>query len=149
MVAMAQHPRMWGRLLIVLIVVFGVLYYLNQKKAPEPVPASATPAGGVGAAEGCYLFAQKANAALTAAAAAARRLPVDQNDWSRAERDASSAITAAESACGSSGDATKALGLMRLSLGDLALAARGEGGATGLAARQGEIDTLLNRVGGR
>lgn len=141
---------MWTRLLVALLILFGVWYWFNLKKAPPP-PGFEKSSGAV-ASSGtgdCLLFADRANASLASAASFASRPPVDAADWSRTEGDASSAISAAESACGGSDDARKALSLMRSSLADLAAAARGEGGATGLAARQGEIDDLLNRARGR
>jgi len=141
---------MWTRLLLALLIIFGVWYYLNQKKAPPP-PGLEKPSGAaVSSGPGdCLLFAGRANASLASAASVASRPPVDAADWSRTEGDVSSAISTAESACGGFDDARRALSLMRSSLTDLSAAARGEGGATGLAARQGEIDDLLNRARGR
>ena len=145
-----EHCRMWGRLLVFLFVVFGVWYYFNQKKAHEPKAAPAgTAAGDATASSGCSLFAERARAALVAAASIAATPPVEPSVWSRAESNASSAISAADSACAGSSDARLALSLMRLSLSEAASGARGEGGATGLAARQGDIDALLNRLRGR
>jgi hypothetical protein len=141
---------MWGRLLLFLLVAIGVWYYFNQKKAPEPqaAPAGAT-AGNTTASSDCFLFAERANAALVAASALAARPPVDANDWSRTESSASSAISTAESVCGGSNDARQALSLMRVSLSELGRVVHGDGGVTGLAARQGEIYDLLNGVRGR
>lgn len=141
---------MWGRLVLLLLVVFGVWYYFNQKKAAEPQAAPARAAAGdTTASSDCYLFAERANAALVAASALAARPPVDPNDWSRTESSTSSAISSAESVCGGSNDARQALSLMRASLSELGRVARGDGGATGLAARQGEIYDLLNKARGR
>lgn len=139
---------MWGRLLVGIVILFGVWYYFNQKKAPPPPGYGSTAETGAVPTD-CFLHADRANAGLTAAAAVAGRPPVDQGEWARVESETRTAISAAESACLSSGDALQALGLMRTSLSELAAAARGEGGATGLAARQGEIDNLLNRARGR
>jgi hypothetical protein len=139
---------MWGRLLIAIVVLFGIWYYLNQKKAPPPPGSPGADASSEAAATGCSLYADRANSSLAAAAAVAGRPPVDQGEWGRMEAETRTAISAAESACLTSGNAMQALGLMRTSLTDLASAARGEGGATGLAARQGEIDDLLNRARG-
>ncbi len=141
---------MWTRLLLVLLVICGIWYYFNQRKAPPPsgVGSSSGAAVSSGTSD-CLLFAGRANASLASAVSAASHPPVDQAGWSRTESDVSSIISTAESACGGSDDASRALSLMRSSLSDLSAAARGEGGATGLAARQGEIDDLLNRAGGR
>jgi hypothetical protein len=139
---------MWTRLLVAFLVIFGVWYWFNQKKT-SPSPEGARPGGASSSSGDCWFLAGRANASLASAASVASRPPVDAADWSRTEGDASSAISAAESACGGSDDARKALSLMRSSLSDLSGAARGEGGATGLAARQGEIDDLLNRARGR
>jgi len=70
-------------------------------------------------------------------------------EWYRIESEAKSTISSAESACGGSPDAAKALVLMRTSLSELTSAAKGEGGGGGLAARQGEIYDLLNKARGR
>ncbi len=140
---------MWGRLLIALLVIFGAWYYLThrtlsqQKEAPVAGEKRQTPLGD------CFLYADRANSSLAAAASMVRRPPVDSAEWFRVESDTRRAISAADSACAGSPDAAKALVLMRTSLSELAPAARGEGGATGLAARQGEIDDLLNRARGR
>ncbi len=140
---------MWTRLLIGLLILCGVWYYFNQKKAPPPPGYGKSPAAVSSNPADCLLFAGRANASLASAASVASHPPVDPADWSRTEAEVSSAISTAESACGGSDDAWKALSLMRTSLADLSGATRGEGGAMGLAARQGEIDDLLNRVRGR
>ena len=140
---------MWGRLLVAIVVLFGIWYYVNQKSAgPPPGNPNAEAASEVVSSD-CFLYADRANSSLAAAAAVTGRPPVDQGEWSRLEAETRTAISAAESACLASGNAMQALGLMRTSLSDLASAARGEGGATALAARQGEIDSLLNRARGR
>jgi len=140
---------MWGRLLVAILVLFGIWYWLNQKKVEPPVsrPASETADGP--AQTDCLLYADRANSNLAAAAAVAGRPPVDQGEWARMEAETRTALSVAESACLASGNAMQALGLMRTSLSELGSAARGEGGAMGLAARQGEIDSLLNRARGR
>ncbi len=141
---------MWTRLLVAALVVFGVWYWFNRKTAPPPSASGTSTGAEASSGTGnCLLFAGRANASLAGAASVASRTPVDPGEWSRTEGDVSSAISAAESACGGSDDARRALSLMRSSLSELSSAARGEGGATGLAARQGEIDDLLNRAGGR
>lgn len=140
---------MWGRLLIAILVLFGIWYWLNQKKAEPPVSGSAAGTTEGGAQTDCLLHADRANSSLAAAAAVVGRPPVDQGEWSRVEAETKTALSAAESACLASGNALQALGLMRTSLSELASAARGEGGAMGVAARQGEIDSLLNRARGR
>jgi hypothetical protein len=139
---------MWGRLLVGIVILFGVWYYFNQKKAPPP-PGYGSKGETEVAQTDCYLYADRANASLAAAAAVAGRPPVDQGEWARLEAETRTAISSAESACLSSGTALQALGLMRTSLSELASAARGEGGAMGVAGRQGEIDSLLNRARGR
>ncbi|HUM01173.1 MAG TPA: hypothetical protein VL084_02740 [Thermoanaerobaculia bacterium] len=140
---------MWGRLLVVILVVFGVWYYLNQKKAPPPPAGSDTETAAEGAQSDCFLFADRANSNLATASAMLGRLPVDQGEWARVEAETKTSISAAESTCLASGNAMQALGMMRTSLSELSSASRGEGGATGVAARQGEIDSLLNRARGR
>jgi len=139
---------MWGRLLIAALIVFGVWYWFNQKKAPPP-SSERSPDAAASSAGDCWFLAGRANESLASAVSVASRSPVDPSDWSRAEGDASSAISAAESACGGSDSALRALSLMRTSLSEIAGAARGEGGAMGVAGRQGEIDDLLNRGRGR
>ncbi len=139
---------MWTRFLLALLIVFGIWYYFNQKKAPPPQPA--TGAGAPSSTSGdCYILAPRANESLTSAISAAAHPPVDPVEWSRAEGAASSAISAAESACAGTDVALRALSLMRTSLTEVAAGARGEGGTTGFVARQGEIDDLLNQVRGR
>lgn len=140
---------MWGRLLVLIILVFAAWYWLTHLK---PSATAKSPAAGENAEVAltdCFLYADRANSSLAAAAALVGRPPVDSMEWFRVESEARTAISAAESACIGSTDAAKALTLMQTSLSELAGAARGEGGATGLAARQGEIDTLLNRARGR
>ncbi|MFI5181990.1 MAG: hypothetical protein ACHQPI_11400 [Thermoanaerobaculia bacterium] len=140
---------MWTRLLLVLLVLFGIWYYLNQKKAPPPQTGAAGETAAASGSGDCLLFAGSANASLASAISAASRPPVDQADWSRTEAEVSSAISRAESACGGSDDASRALSLMRASLTEIAAGARGEGGTMGVAARQGEIDDLLNHARGQ
>lgn len=138
---------MWTRLLVALLIICGVWYWFNQKKTPPP---PATQAGASSSTSGdCYILAGRANASLASAISAASRPPIDAVEWSRVEGDASSAISTAESACGASDDARRALSLMRTSLTEIAAGARGEGGTMGVAGRQGEIDDLLNRASGR
>lgn len=139
---------MWTRLLLALLVICGVWYYFNLKKAPPP-PGFEKSSGAATTSGDCWLLAGSANASLASAISAASRPPVDPVEWSRVEGNASSAISAAESACGGSEPALRALSLMRLSLNEIAAGARGEGGTMGVAARQGEIDDLLNRGRGR
>lgn len=78
------------------------------------------------------------------------RPPVDPGAWSTAEGNVSSALSSAESACGGSSEAENevraAVSLMRASLADLSSAARGAGGASDLARRQGEIDAHLDKA---
>jgi hypothetical protein len=140
---------MWGRLLIALLVIFGAWYFLTHQTPWQKKEIPASSEKGEVALSDCFLYADRANSSLAAAAAMAGRPPVDSIEWFRVESDSRQAISAAESACAGSADAAKALVLMRTSLAELASAARGEGGATGLAARQGEIDDLLNRARGR
>lgn len=140
---------MWGRLLIAILVLFGVWYYISQRSASEPTEPRAAQGKPETALVDCFLYADRANAALAAAAALAGRPPVDSMEWFRIESETKSAISSAESACVGSADAAKALVLMQTSLAELTSAAKGGGGATGLAARQGEIDQLLNRAHGR
>ena len=139
---------MWTRLLLALLVVFGVWYYFNQKKAAAPELESASGAAPTTSAE-CWALASRANAGLTSAALSASSTPVDPVEWSRAENEASSRISAAESACGGIEPARRALSMMRASLMELSAGARGEGGTMGVAARQEEIDAILNRGQGR
>jgi hypothetical protein len=140
---------MWTRLLIGLLVICGVWYYFNQKKAPPPQAGSTGATTATSGSGDCYILDGRANASLASAISAASRPPVDAAEWSRVEGDASSAISAAESACGGLEPAMRALSLMRLSLTEIAAGARGEGGTMGVAGRQGEIDDLLNRARGR
>jgi hypothetical protein len=137
------------RLLLALLILFGVWYWFNQKKAPPPPGFEKPSSGAVSPSGDCWLLAGRANASLASAISAASRPPVDPAEWSRVERDTSSAISAAESACGGSDPALRALSLMRGSLTEIAAGARGEGGTMGVAARQGDIDELLNRARGR
>jgi len=139
---------MWGRLLVAFLVLFGVWYYLSNRKIPDTGPTREAAAGAT-APHDCILMADKANASLVAAAALVTHPPVYPAEWMHAESDAGAAISAADSACSSSRDAQKALSLMRSTLSDLASAARGEGGATEVANRQAEIDVLLDKVRGR
>ena len=139
---------MWGRLLIAILVVFGVWYYLTHKAEKVTESPAAVEKGEVALSD-CFVYADRANSSLAAAAAIVGRPPVDSIEWFRVESDTSTAISTAESACAGSSDAAKALVLMRTSLSELNSAAKGEGGATGLAARQGQIDDLLNKARGR
>lgn len=140
---------MWTRILVALLVLFGVWYYFNQKQAPPPSAEGTGPAAVASGAGDCLLFAGRANAGLASAVSTASHPPVDAVEWNRAENEASSAIATAESACAGSEPALRALSLMRTSLAEIAAGARGEGGTMGVAARQGEIDDLLNRARGR
>ena len=140
---------MWGRLLLAILVLFAVWYYLNQRSAAPPKERPTAEDTPQSALTDCFLYADRANSSLTAAAAIGGRPPVDSMEWFRIESETKSAISTAESACVGSSDAAKALVLMRTSLSELSSAAKGEGGATGLAARQGEIDELLNKARGR
>jgi hypothetical protein len=140
---------MWGRLLVAILVLFGVWYYLTHRSASGSKAAPAARDKAEVALSDCFLYADRANSSLAAAAAMVGRPPVDSIEWFRVESDTRQAISSGESACAGSPDAAKALVLMRTSLSELTSAARGEGGATGIAARQGEIDDLLNRARGR
>lgn len=140
---------MWGRALVVILVLFGVWYYVNQKKAAPPSASPDTETAAEAEQSDCFLYADRANSNLATAAAMMGRLPVDQGEWARVEAETKTAISAAESTCLASGNAMQALGMMRTSLAELSSASRGEGGAMGVAARQGEIDSLLNRARGR
>jgi len=140
---------MWTRLLVGLLIVFGVWYWFNQKKAPPPPGYDRSPATASSAGGDCWFLAGRANSSLASAISAASSPPVDAGEWSRVEGEASSAISAAESACSQNDDARRALSMMRISLSEVSAAARGEGGSMGVAARQGDIDELLNRGRGR
>jgi hypothetical protein len=140
---------MWGRLLVLLILAFGAWYWLTHRKPTATAKSTAAGEKAETALSDCFLYADRANSSLAAAAALVGQPPVDSMQWFRIESETRTAISAAESACVGSTDAAKALTLMRTSLSELASAAKGEGGAMGLAARQGEIDDLLNKARGR
>ena len=138
------------RILLLLVIGFGVWYFFVRPGREKPAAAPAPDASAPLSSYDCVLLAEKANSALVAASAVSSRPPVDPNEWTRVEGDARSAIRAAESACTStSPDLIRALSLMRESLNDFASAARGEGGATAGAQRQEQIYDLLNRARGR
>ena len=137
------------RILVLLVIGFGVGYFFVRPGRGTPAAAPAPDASAPLSSYDGVLLADKANSALVAASAVSSRPPVDPNEWTRVEGDARSAIRAAESACTStSPDLIRALSLMRESLNDFASAARGEGGATAGAQRQEQIYDLLNRARG-
>lgn len=137
---------------VIVVFIVGLAWWFWSHRAKEPATAqspSASAPSAPGPGPDCVGAAERANASLRDAAMIAGKLPVDQNAWSSAESNVSSLISEAEGACpaGAAADEAKAaLSLMRSSLSDLSSAARGGGGATDIARRQGEIDEHLDKA---
>lgn len=137
-------------LTVVLVVGFAGWFWAHRAKDASPQAAAPSP-GSAPSAPGpdCVGAADRANAALRDASTILTKLPVDPSAWSTAESNVSSLISQAEGACPSGAaaeEAKTALSLMRASLSDLSSAARGAGGASDIAKRQGEIDAHLDKA---
>ena len=142
--------------LVILAVIVGAAYFVwtklgNFSPSGNTPQNSDGPSGGSAVRE-CIGMAERASSQLSSAAMMVGRPPVDQSAWRDAESSASSAISAAESHCGSgTTDAERkavdevraACSTMRTLLSELSSAASGSGGATTAVQRQEEIDSRL------
>ncbi len=148
------------RRLVLLVLVFGVAFWIirNNRRQKESGAPSGADTAAVTASFPCVSAAETANAKLHDAAMLVGRPPVDAGAWSAAQGDVSSAISSAESACGSpSNDAQRraaeevgaALSLMRSTLSVLDAQAHGQGtGGSTAVQNQEQIDAHLDRARG-
>lgn len=148
------------RILIVAALLVGAYWlYSHREKGGTPSPsASGTHSGPISNGDRCVNAADAANRKLHDAAMLVGRPPVDASAWSAAQSDVGSAISSAESACGSPAtDADRkgaeevkaALDLMRSTMSALDGAARGQGaGGSAAVQNQEQIDAHLDKARG-
>jgi hypothetical protein len=145
------------RKLIVVAIVVAAAYYLYTHRAGAPGAASAgrsaSAAGGSPSSESLSKT-ERADRAVSDAAALVSRPPVDAAAWQSAESNALSAISAAESACNAAdlkdrdgvAELRAALTSMRSLMTDLSAAAKGTGGATEGARMMEDIENHLDKA---
>jgi hypothetical protein len=148
------------RLIIVVVILGGGWWFWSHRTRPaSPTSPSGSTSSSGAASNGlaCVNAAEAANRKLHDAAMLLMKLPVDQGAWSSAQSDVSSALSSADSACGSpntEGDrkaaeeVKAALDLMRSTMSALEGAARGQGGAGVSVQNQEQIDAHLDRARG-